>query len=37
MVQRQEAIYGQLPENVAADGGYASTANLNQAKGLGVS
>ena len=37
MVQRQEAIYGQLPENVAADGGYASTANLDQAKGLGVS
>jgi IS5 family transposase len=37
MVRRQEAIYGQLPESVAADGGYASTANLDQAKGLGVS
>jgi IS5 family transposase len=37
MVQRQETIYGRLPESVAADGGYASTANLDQAKALGVS
>ena len=37
MVQRQEAIYGQLPERIAADGGYASTANLKKARGLGVS
>ena len=37
MVQRQEAIYGKLPDSVAADGGYASTANLQEAKALGVS
>ena len=37
MVQRQETIYGRLPESVAADGGYASAANLDQAKALGVS
>lgn len=37
MVQRQEAIYGQLPSSVAADGGYASTANLIGARALGVS
>jgi len=37
MVQRQEAIYGQLPERIAADGGYASSANLKKARGLGVS
>ena len=37
MIQRQEPIYGQLPDRVAADGGYASTANLHEAKALGVS
>jgi len=36
MVRRQEVIYGQLPERVAADGGYASTANLAHARSLGV-
>jgi len=29
--------YGQLPERIAADGGYASSANLKEARGLGVS
>jgi transposase, IS5 family len=37
MVQRLEVIYGQLPDSIAADGGYASTANLTEAKALGVS
>jgi IS5 family transposase len=37
MLQRQQSIYGQVPESIAADGGYASTANLDQAKALGVS
>ena len=37
MIERQASIYGQLPERVAADGGYASTANLQEAKALGVS
>ncbi len=37
MLQRQAAIYGQLPDRIAADGGYASTANLAEAKALGVS
>ena len=36
MIQRQGAIYGQLPGRIAADGGYASTANLKEAKALGV-
>ncbi|RLQ21324.1 ISNCY family transposase [Seongchinamella sediminis] len=36
MIQRQVAIYGQLPGCIAADGGYASTANLKEAKALGV-
>jgi IS5 family transposase len=37
MIQRQVAIYGQVPGRVAVDGGYASKANLEDAKGLGVS
>ena len=36
MIQRLEPIYGQMPDRVAADGGYASTANLHEAKALGV-
>jgi|CXWK01.1.fsa_nt_gi IS5 family transposase len=36
MIQRQVPIYGKLPDRVAADGGYASTANLHEAKALGV-
>ena len=37
MLERQQSIYGQIPESIAADGGYACTANLDQAKALGVS
>ncbi len=37
MIQRQAAIYGQVPDSVAVDGGYASKANLEDAKALGVS
>ena len=36
MIKRQVLIYGQLPAEMAADGGYASIANLMDAKGLGV-
>ena len=36
MVERQADIYRLLPTRVAADGGYASTANLEKAKALGV-
>jgi IS5 family transposase len=36
MIKRQALIYGQLPAEIAADGGYASIANLTDAKGLGV-
>jgi len=36
MIVRQALIYGQLPTAIAADGGYASIANLADAKGLGV-
>ena len=36
MVQRQEEIYELLPTRVAADGGYACVANLEDAKALGV-
>ena len=36
MIVRQALIYGQLPTAIAADGGYASIANLMDAKGLGV-
>ena len=36
MVQRQKAIYGRAPRQTAGDGGYASSANLEEAKALGV-
>jgi IS5 family transposase len=36
MIMRQVLIYGQLPAEIAADGGYASIANLTDAKDLGV-
>jgi transposase, IS5 family len=37
MLERQIAFYGKAPQQTAADGGYASNHNLNQAKQLGVS
>ena len=36
MIERHAAIYGSVPEQVACDGGYASRANLAEAKALGV-
>jgi IS5 family transposase len=36
MVERQEAIYGRVPRQVAVDGGYASKDNLKKVKELGV-
>ena len=36
MVQRQKAIYGRAPRQTAVDGGYVSSANLEEAKALGV-
>ena len=36
MIERHAAIYGSVPEQVACDGGYASKANLAEAKALGV-
>jgi IS5 family transposase len=36
MIERQSAIYGRVPRQVAADGGYASQDNLARAKALGV-
>ena len=36
MVERQKAIYGRVPRQTVVDGGYASTANLAEAKALGV-
>lgn len=36
MLQRHENIYGSVPRQVAADGGYASIDNLKAAKALGV-
>ena len=36
MLQRHEKTYGSVPRQVAADGGYASIANLEAAKELGV-
>lgn len=36
MVKRQKEIYGRVPRQTAVDGGYASTANLAEAKALGV-
>ena len=37
MLERHIASHGQPPRQIAGDGGYASTANVNQAKALGVS
>ncbi len=36
MLERHIAFYGKAPRQAAADGGYASRDNLNQAKALGV-
>lgn len=36
MIERQQNIYGRVPRQVAVDGGYASTDNLNKVKGMGV-
>ena len=36
MIERHAAIYGSASEQVACDGGYASKANLAEAKALGV-
>ena len=36
LLQRHIALYGQAPRELAADGGYASAANLADAKSLGV-
>ena len=37
MIERQATLYGHVPDSVAVDGGYASRANLTDAKELGVS
>jgi IS5 family transposase len=37
MLERHIAAHGQPPRQIASDGGYASAANLSQAKTLGVS
>lgn len=36
MLARQEDIYGRVPKQVAADGGYASNDNIDNAKEMGV-
>ena len=36
MVQRQKEIYGRVPRQTVVDGGYASSANLAEARELGV-
>ena len=36
MIERHSEIYGSPPEQVACDGGYASKANLAEAKAMGV-
>jgi len=36
MIARQQTIYGRVPRQAAADGGYASQSNLQQAKDMGV-
>lgn len=36
MLERHEEIYDKVPRQVAADGGYASGANLEAAKAMGV-
>lgn len=36
MLERHKKIYGRLPDDVAADGGYASQDNLTKAKAMGI-
>lgn len=36
LIERHRAHYGRVPRQVAADGGYASTDNLERAKALGI-
>lgn len=36
MIDRQQEIYGRVPRQVAVDGGYASTDNLEKVKAMGV-
>lgn len=36
MIKRQKDIFGQVPQQVSLDGGYASKENLKQAKEMGV-
>ena len=36
MLERQEGLYGKPPRQTAADGGFASSDNLNRAKQIGV-
>jgi IS5 family transposase len=36
LLRRHKRLFGQAPERIAADGGYASAENLEQAKLLGV-
>jgi len=36
MIERQKHIYGRVPQQVAVDGCYASTDNLNKVKGMDV-
>jgi len=36
LIKRLDKVYGKLPKQVAADAGYASTANIDAAKELGV-
>ena len=36
LLRRHKRLFGQAPERIAADGGYASAENLEQAKSLGV-
>lgn len=36
MIERQKQIYGRVPRQAAADGGYASQENLKEAKEMGV-
>ncbi|MGK7311144.1 MAG: ISNCY family transposase [Candidatus Longimicrobiales bacterium M2_2A_002] len=36
MLERQESLYGRVPEQAAMDGGFASRENLRQAKEMGV-
>lgn len=36
MIDRQQEIYGRVPRQVAVDGGYASTGNLEKVKAMGV-